>query len=360
MARDPWSTLLVTVGAAVLLVILAYTLSIEIRQVPVVVWDGDRSPRSRAYLDAFRVDDFFDLRYDVLSIDEARALVLHGQARIAILIPYDFERRLLRGQTVRVQFIVDGSQPNIAIQALAHLSAISDRFALELVQSAVEMVGVPAGPGENGVRTTVRYNPGLKTVHGVLPGLMSIVLAMPAIATALSIAREKEQGTLEGLIATPLTRWQLLIGKITPYIIVGLVDIALFTAIGRFGFDIPFRGRLIHLFLLSGLFLLANLGIGLFIATLVGSQQAVILLNFVIFVVPPMIISGLFFPRYSMPWWLQVQSFFLPATHYVTISRGIFLKGVGLSVLWPNAAFLLVFGSLLLAGSTWRFRKRLA
>lgn len=364
MARDVWSTAIATVGAAVLLVILAYTLSMDIRHLPVVVWDGDRSPQSRAYLDAFRNDDFFALRHTVLSEGEATQMVMRDQARVAILIPPDFGEKILAGKPVQVQFVIDGSQPTVATQTLAHVTAVSDSFSLGLVRATMSGVsgapggGVPLGGDE--LRVRVRYNPGFEQVHGILPGLMAIVLAMPAISTAMSLAREREQGTLEALIATPISRWQLLAGKITPYIVVGLVDVVIFTLIGVFGFGIPLRGNPATLVLLSTLFLLANLGIGLLIATAIRSQQAVMVINFVVFIIPPMIISGMFFPRAAMPWWLRMVSFFLPATHYITISRGVFLKGAGLDLLWQSGLILSGIGASLLTASVLRFRKTLA
>lgn len=357
MARDVWSTSIATVGAAVLLVILAYTLSIDISHLPVVVWDGDLSPQSRAYLDAFRNDDFFALRASALSEREATEAVVRGRARVAILIPPDFSQKLLTGEPAQVQFVLDGSQPTVAIQSLAHITSISDNFSMELMRRAWRVAEASGSPE---VRVRVRYNPGLEQTHGTLPGLMAIVLAMPAISTAMSLAREREQGTLEALIATPISRWQLLAGKITPYILVGLVDVVIFTLIGVFGFRIPLRGNPATLMLLSVLFLLANLGIGLSIATTIKSSQAIMVISFVIFILPPMIISGMFFPRAAMPWWLRAVSFFLPATHYITISRGVFLKGAGLSLLWQNGLLLSIMGAVFLTLSVLRFRKALA
>jgi len=365
MARDVWSTAIATVGAAVLLVVLAYTLSMDIRHLPVVVWDGDRSPQSRAYLDAFRNDDFFALRHTALSEGEATEMVVRDRARVAILIPPDFGEKILAGRPVQVQFVIDGSQPTVATQTLAHVTAVSDSFSLGLVRATWKMSGVSGAQGGgvsvggDELRVRVRYNPGFEQVHGILPGLMAIVLAMPAISTAMSLAREREQGTLEALIATPISRWQLLAGKIIPYIIVGLVDVVLFTLIGVFGFGIPLRGNPFTLLFLSVLFLMANLGIGLLIATAIRSPQAVMVINFVVFIIPPMIISGMFFPRAAMPWWLRMVSFFLPATHYITISRGVFLKGAGFDLLWQSGLILSVIGASLLMASVLRFKKTL-
>jgi ABC-2 type transport system permease protein len=209
-------------------------------------------------------------------------------------------------------------------------------------------------------RVQALYNPDLKEINSVLPGLMAIILAMPALSAALSLAREREQGSLEGLMATPIRRYQLLVGKVVPYIFVGLLDILFFTLIGVLVFDVPFRGRLADLILFSGVFLLANLGIGLLVSSLVRTQMAALVVAGLIFMMPPINESGIFYPLYAMSSDARTQALMWPATHYVTIARGIFLKGVGAQILMSDGLFLLACGLLLNGLAVWRLRKKLS
>jgi ABC-type multidrug transport system permease subunit len=362
MVRDPWVLIVMTVGAAVLMVLMAYTFSADIEHVPVVVMDGDRSPRSRAYLRRFANDPFFDLRYWARSHAEAREWVRSGQARAAIIVSPGFAEAIWGGKQAPVQIVVDGTDPNTAQQVLGNVEALSANFSVELLHQRLVRAGLASERESLPLQFRVRalYNPDLKEVYSVLPGLMAIVLAMPALSAALSLAREREQGSLEGLMATPIRRCQLLAGKVIPYLLVGLVDVFLFTLVGMITFGVPFRGSLADLVLASSLFLLANLGIGLLISSLVRTQMAALLIAGLIFVMPPINESGIFHPLYAMPPDARMQAMLWPATHYVAIARGIFLKGVGMRAFVVDTLFLLFLGLLLNGLAVWRLRKRLA
>ncbi|NOZ05989.1 MAG: ABC transporter permease [Chloroflexi bacterium] len=363
MLRDPRSLALVTLGAMLILSIMAYNFSRDIAQVPTVVLDYDRTAHSQAYRDAFRADRFFALSASADNPVQVEDLLRGSLATVGIIIPRGFASDLDVGKAAPVQILVDGSDPNSAAQAVGHARAISARFGLGILKEAMHrqrgQITAMMEPALD-VRTQILYNPGTKTVNGMVPGLMGIVLAIPALTTALSIAREKESGTLELLMATPLGRTQLLAGKLVPYVVVGLVDVLLLTAVGRWGFGVPFDGSLLLLLFLSSIFLWANLSIGLLIATAVETQAAAIMLAFMIFVIPPFFLSGLFLPISGMPVWLQSEAYTLPATHFVTIARAIFLKSAGLDMLWENALYLAVVATALGTVATLRFRKRIA
>ncbi len=362
MLRDAWTLAGVTLGAVLLVVLMAYTFSADVENVPVTALDGDHSPQSRAYLRSFANDRFFDVKYRASSHQQARQQVTSGQARAAIMVPPGFARAVLRGEQIPVQVIVDGTEPGTAHQILGNAEALSARFSIELLEERLVRAGLASdytsSPLELRVRTL--YNPGLKEVNSVLPGLMAIVLAMPALSAALSLAREKEQGSLEGLMATPIRRYQWLAGKVVPYMLIGLLDIFLFTLIGYVMFDIPLQGRLGDLVLFSSFFLLANVGIGLLISSLVRTQMAALLIAGLIFMMPPINEAGIFYPLYAMPPDARMQSMLWPATHYVIIARGLFLKGVGPEVLMPDGLYLLVLGLLLNGLAVQRLKKKLA
>lgn len=351
MFRDPWLLTTITVGAILLIVLMSYTLSVDIEHIPVAVVDNDRSSQSRAYLQGFLNDAFFDVRYWDQNPDEARERVRLGQAHGAIIIPAGFGEAILGGEGASVQIIVDGTEPNVAAQVLGNAKSLSANYSIELLEQQL---------GSFELRMRAMYNPDLKEINSILPALMALSLSMPTISAALSLAREKEEGTLENLIATPIRRYQLLAGKMIPYLLVGLLDVLLFVGIGLIAYGVPFRGHLADLILFSGFFLLANLGISMLISSLVRTQMAALVIAGFILTLPVINESGLFHPLYAMPPDARMQALFWPATHYVTITRGIFLKGVGARVLLPDGLFLLAFGLVLNGLAVWRFKKKLA
>jgi ABC-2 type transport system permease protein len=361
MLRDPWLLTTVTVGAVLLIVLMSYTLSADVEHVPIVVLDGDRSPRSRTYLQSFANDEFFDVRYWAASIEEAHERVRSGQAHGAIIVPARFADTLLRGERAPVQIIVDGTEPIVASQILGNAKALSANFSVNLLEEQLLRAELARASGVWPLEFRIRalYNPDLKDVNSILPALMALCLSMPTISAALSLAREKEEGTLERLIATPIRRYQLLAGKVLPYLLIGLLDVMLFVLIGKVAYSVPFRGRVVDLLLFSSLFLLANLGISLLISSLVRTQMAALIIAGLVLTLPVINQSGLFHPLYAMPPKARLQTLLWPATQYVIITRAIFLKGVGGQVLMLNGLFLVVMGLVLNGLAVWRLRKKL-
>lgn len=358
--RDPSTLAIATVGAAALLILMAYTFSADIERVPVAALDLDRTAQSRAYLQRFANEPFFQPAFNPANRAEAEALVKNGQAKGAIIVPAGFARAGQRGEEIAVQIIVDGVEPDTAYQIIGNAEALSTGYALDLLETRLNRDGQGgeiALPLE--FRVWALFNPDLKEINSVLPGLMAILLAMPALSASMSLAKEKEQGSIESLIVTPIRRYQLLVGKVIPHLTIGLADIFIFTLIGYVIFKVPFRGSLLNLFVFSAAFLLANMGVGLFIASLVRSQMAALVVTGVLFVMPPINESGIFFPLYAMSGDARLQAMLWPATHYVIIARGIFLKGIAGEVLWPHGLYLLGLGLLLNGVAIWRLKKRL-
>ncbi|MFN2269875.1 MAG: ABC transporter permease [Anaerolineae bacterium] len=362
MLRDPWLLTTITVGAVLLIVLMSYTLSTDVTCVPIAVVDSDRSVQSRAYLQRFSSDDFFDLAYWAQSPEEALERVRLGDAHGAIIVPAGFASTILHGERAAVQIVVDGTEPNVAEQVLGNAKALSANYSIELLEKQLDRAGLASGHETQTLELRMRalYNPSLEQINSILPGLMALSLSMPTISAALSLAREKEEGTLESLMATPIRRHQLLIGKVIPYLLVGLLDVLLFVGIGWVAYGVPFRGHLADLIFFSGLFLLANLGISLLISSLVHTQMAALVIAGFVLTLPVINESGLFHPLYAMPPDARMQALLWPATHYVAIARGIFLKGVGARVLLPHGLFLLAFGLVLNSLAVWRFKKKLS
>ena len=359
--RDPWALAGTTLGTVLLMVLLAYAISADIEHIPITVFDGDHSPQSRAYVQCFVNEKFFDVRYWAQSDAEAREWVRSGRVKGAIIVPAGFAEALQQGKRAPVQIIADGTEPNIALQITGNAEALSAGFSVELLEQRLNRAGLAPGgetsPLEFRVRTL--YNPEQREVNTFLPALMAIVLAFPALSAALSLVREREQGSLEGLLSTPIRRYQLLAGKAAPYLLIGLLDILFLTGVGVFIFDVPFRGHLADFMFLSSLFLLANIGVGLLISSLLRTQMATLIVGGLVFMMP-LTQSGLITPLYTMSRDAQMQAMIWPATHYIIIARGVFLKGVGVQELTFHGLALLVSALLLNGLAMWRFKKKLA
>jgi ABC-2 type transport system permease protein len=355
--RDGLYLFLLTIGAMASLVTMAYTLSSDIEQVASLVVDLDRSSASRHLIQTMMNDDFFALEF-AAGPDEAGQAVAAGLVELAVIIPVEYGRRLERAEIVKVQVLIDGSEPGVAELARHHVSLLAGELSR---QQVTQRLNQPGGPRLNPVefRPRVRYNSNLKRIVSVMPGLMSIVLAVSAVGAASALARERERGSLEMLICTPLGRWPLLLGRVCPYVLVGLFDVTLFAAIGYVAFDVPLRGSLGLFVLLSGIYLFAITSTGVLIAQFLRTQHAAMITTFMIFGITPTYLSDIFFPVATMPAWLQQQSVFIPATHFTVIARGIFLKGLGWEALWPNALALLLVGVVMSGLAYLRFQKKL-
>ena len=359
--RDPYALAGATLGTVLLMVLMSYAISADIEHIPIAVYDGDLSPQSRAYVQGFINDTFFDVAHWAQSDAEAREWVRADRVKGAIIIPAGFAEALQQGEQAPVQIVADGTEPNIALQITGNAEALSTGFSVKLLEQRLTRAGLASGSETLLLEFRVRtlYNPEHRELNAFLPGLMSIVLAFPALYAGLSLVREREQGSLEGLLSTPIRRTQLLAGKAMPYLLLGLLDVLTLTATGVFLFDVPFRGQLVDLVILSSLFLLANLGVGLLISSLLRTQMAALIVGGLMFMMP-LTQSGLVAPLYTLPPDAQMQAMIWPATHYIIIARGIFLKGVGMQALMFHGLFLLALALLLNGLAMWRFKKKVA
>jgi ABC-2 type transport system permease protein len=355
--RDRWYLLLITVGAMSTLVTLAYTLSTDIEGVTTLVVNLDNGRHGRQFVQSLANDAFFTLEA-AAQRDEAERRLQEGSAKVGIVIPVDLTRRVDRGETVRVQMLIDGSEPGVAELAHNHVSVIANSVSQQLVIDELRRQGVSV-PTLLRFHPCVRYNADLETIVSVVPGLMAVVLIVPSVGASAAFARERERGSFELVISTPLGRWPLLLGRVFPYVLIGLFDIGVFTAIGRFVFGVPLRGNL-GLFVVLGLvYIFATASSGVFIAQFLRTQHAAAIVTFELFGIAPTYISDIFFPVSSMPVWLQWLSALQPATHFTVVARGVFLKGVGWDVLWPNGLALLAMGVVMSALAYARFQKKL-
>jgi ABC-2 type transport system permease protein len=283
-----------------------------------------------------------------------RQWIAKGDAQAGLAIPHDVPRDLARGTTATAQVIVDASDPLSSQAALAAAAGVAQMRNLAILSAAAHRTELPLE-----ARVRPRYNPGLRSPNYIVPGLVGVILTITLVlVTAMAIVRERERGTLEQLIVTPITKTELMLGKIAPYVGVGLVQMTTVLLLGRFVFDVPLTGNVLLLYAIAFIFVVASLALGLFVSTLVRTQQQAMQASF-FFVLPNILLSGFMFPRQAMPALFQWIGAFLPLTHFLKVLRGILLKGVGVPELWQEMAILLAFALLLIALSVRRFQKTL-
>ena len=357
--RDPRTLMMILFIPVMQLFLLGYSATSDVRNIPIAVYDQSRSPESRALLDAFRAADYFLIAYDVGSNDEIRDLIERGKARAAIIVPPDYSQSLLQGDA-QVAVILDGSDPNIGGTALSTARLIGQSHATKIMQEQAARLGRSAEfnpPLE--VRPQVWYNPDLVSAYFMIPGVIGMILfAITSILTATTIVRERERGTIEQLIVTPIRSWELVMGKLMPYVILSLFDTLMVLAIGHLWFKVPVRGDLGLIIALSGLLLLSGLGIGLFASTIANTQQEAMLTTWMT-LLPSIFLSGFFFPLEAMPTVLRWVSYIIPLRYYLVIIRALLLKGVGASALQDEIIPLAIFGVGIMTAAALRFRKRL-
>jgi ABC-2 type transport system permease protein len=359
IARDPRTLVLTFVFPIMMLLLLGYAATNDVRNIPLAVYDQDKSDASRMLLDAYRAADYFNFAYEVGSSEEIEKLIDSGAARAAIIIPPDYSKQINGNTPAQIGFIIDGSDPTLASTALSAATLIGQSRGVELVQQRMIMTGKSGLNNVIDIRTQVWYNPEMVSAYYMIPGLIGMILQfLTTILTATSIVRERERGTIEQLIVTPLKPWELVVGKITPYIIIAFADTIEVLIAGSLIFHVPINGNLSLLLLLSALFLVTTLGIGLFISTVANTQQEAMLTT-MFTIMPSIFLSGFFFPLAAMPQILQIISYVVPLRYFLIIARGIVLKGVGVEAIYPEVIALSIFAVVIMSAAAIRFRKRL-
>lgn len=357
MRRDRGTLGLMLVVPVMQLLMFGYAIRMDVRNLPTAVYDQSRTQESRLLIRRFEATGNFEIRAHVDSYGDAIRQVDNGRASAAIVIPENYARRVKRGSGATVQVLVDASSPTASQSAIGAAQLVGQRSSLEVIGRRTGATIKDAMPIE--VRVRPLYNPALSSPLFIVPGIIGMILSnILTIVTALAVVREREHGTLEQLIVTPLTPSEIMIGKIAPYVIVGFAQIAAVLLVGYFLFHVPIRGSVLLIFLLSFPFIVANLGLGLFISTLARTQAQAMQVSFM-FLLPNVLLSGFMFPREGMPPFAREMGLALPLTYYLEIVRSIALKGVGLEALWPQALALVGFAVLYFTFSTLRFHKQL-
>ncbi len=357
--RDPRTLALIIVMPIIQLFLLGYAATTDVKNISIALWDQSRSPESRALLDAFRAADYFNFAYEVHSEDEVQTLIEGGDVRGALIIPPDYARKLLEGKA-QVSMILDGSDATVGATALSVARLIGQSYSVKvLTEQAARQGRAAAVQPPLDVRTQVWYNPDLRSSYFMIPGVIGMVLfAILAMVTATAVVRERERGTIEQLIVTPIRPWELIVGKITPFIILGFFNLFEVLVIGHYWFGVPVRSNLFLVVGTAALLLLSSLGIGLFASTVANTQQEALLTVFMT-ILPSVFLSGFLFPLEAMPRVLQIISYAIPLRYYLVIVRSLLLKGVGFAALQSEIISLALFGIIIMTLAALRFRKRL-
>ena len=358
MFRDQATLRLMLVVPVMQLLIFGFAIRTDVRDLPTVVFDQSRSQQSRAFVQSLIATDNFMIRREVHSYAEAIEAVDAGQAKAAVVFPPDYARNLKRGSPAQVQVLVDASDPTASQSAIGAAQLVGQRTNMTIVTARGVSGGRPITLPID-VRVRPLYNPALRNAVYIVPGLIGMILSnILIIITALAIVRERETGTLEQLIVTPLAKWEIMLGKIIPYVFVGYIQMTTVLLVGHWLFHVPVRGPLLALYVATFVFIVANLGLGLFISTL-GRNQAQVTQTAFLFLLPNVLLSGFMFPREAMPVGARIAGLILPLTYYLQIVRGIVLKGNGLTQLWPQWLALAGFALLFFTFATRRFSKTL-
>jgi ABC-2 type transport system permease protein len=358
--RDRTTFSLVMLTPLLLLLLMAYALAVDLKHVPIAVLNLDGGQVSRDFIQQITAGQDLDLYAYVNSMQEINDLLMHGEIKAAVLISPAFGRDLLALKGMPLEVIIDGTEPESGGFALDHIGWRAEEFINTALSDQLQARDIPVEalqPIDLRVRTW--FNPDMKPKVAIIPGLISLVLGLPAMSVALSLAFEREHGTLEQIMATPVKRTELLLGKIIPYIFVGLANVVILPLIAMAWFEVPFNGSFLLFLGLSALFMFSVLSMGLVIGVFIRTQPAALALSFLVVLVPGFFLTGIFFPIVSMPEVMRLEAMFLPGTHYAIITRGIFLSGIGLGVLWPYAVMLVVLGLAFTGVAALFFRKKL-
>lgn len=359
--RDRRILPLIFLSPVIQLVLFGYAANLDVTGIPLVLVDQDRTADSRELLDRFLGSGFFDLAGVEDGMGAIDRWLVTGNAQIALVIGAGYGEDVAAGRPPKVQVIADGSDANSAVVGLSHASRIVAGTSEELVVRALRN-GETTSRRPGGIELVPRvwYNPDLKSRWFFVPAVLAMVLmVMTMILSSMGVVREKEIGTMEQIIVTPIRPWQLIVGKLFPFAAIGILDLFLVTAIAVWHFRVPLRGSFPLLVLLTLLFLLTTLGLGLLVSTMVRTQQQAMISSAFLLMTPMIYLSGLVFPIENMPGIFQYITYAVPLRYYTVIIRGIFLKGAGMEVLWPEALALGLFGVIVLALASLRFRKRL-
>ncbi|NWF88630.1 MAG: ABC transporter permease [Ignavibacteriaceae bacterium] len=359
--RDPKMFGIILIAPVVQLILLGYAATLDVNSVHTIIYDQDKSSSSRKLIEKFESSGFFSIDYYAENYAQLTKQLDNGNALFALVIPHNFEKGIERKETVYLQAIFDASDGNTASIASGYVIQIISKYSQNLLLSSMDRTGnkiIPAG--QIVAEPRVWYNPNLKTRNFMVPGIVGLLLSIiTLLLTSLAVVKEKEIGTLEQLIVTPIKPYQLILGKLIPFVLLGFVAIIIVIAAMWVVFSIEVRGSLVFLFACSFLYILSTLGLGLFVSTISKTQQQAMMIAIFVILMPMVYLSGFAFPIENMPAVIQFVSYAVPLRYFINIVRGVILKGIGFNELWLDGVVLFFIGVFILFLSSRRFQKRL-
>lgn len=361
LKRDPKMFVIVLIAPVIQLIFLGYAVNMDVEKVSTVIFDQDKTETSRDLLQRFSSNRYFEFVEQVDNYDDFQHLIESGEAWLGIVISYDFEKSIVRNESGKLQAIFDGSDGNKASIISGYLQKVITNYSVELLDSKMNKYGKFGSPIST-VEPEIRawYNPELVTRVYMVPGIVGLLLSIiTLILTSLAIVKEREIGTLEQIIVTPIKPTQLIIGKLIPFAILGFLAVIIVLLAMTFIFNLPIRGSILLLFFSTFLYILSTLGLGLFVSTVSKTQQQAMMLAIFVVLLPMVFLSGFAFPIENMPAIIQGLTYAIPLRYFMTIIRGIILKGIGISELWFELSMLLAIGTFVLTLSSFRFQKRM-
>jgi ABC-2 type transport system permease protein len=358
--RDPISLLEIILLPVILMLLFGYALTFDVKNVTVAVYDQEQSQLSQDFINRFRGTDYFRLTHFVRSYQDLVDLITRRKVQLAVMIPYDFSRSYQTGGTGVVQALVDGTDSNTANIVLGYVQAVAAPYNLELLSERLGTKGPRRVDSPVDAQRRFWFNEDLESRNFIVPGLISVIMTVVgALLTSLTVVRELERGSMESLIATPLKKTELLLGKLGPYFIIGMFDMLIVLAMGKFLFAVPLRGSVLLLILMAAIFLIASLGQGLLISVSSENQLQAFQMAMLTTFLPSFLLSGFVFAIYLMPLPLQIASYIVPARYLVTITKGIYLKGLGWEYLWPSALMLTLAATFFVVLAIKKFVKKI-
>jgi ABC-2 type transport system permease protein len=359
ISRDPATLGTLLLVPLFLLVMFGYAISLDITHIPLAVLDRDRTETSRAFIDSFLHSEFFDLKTVMRNESEIDGLLDEGKALVALVIPRGFGADVLRGRRTEMQAIVDGSNGNTAATAMGYVQAVTADWSQRAFVRSLQRAGITGMRTTVDFRPRVLFNPELRSANFLVPGLIVLILIMTAVmSTAISIVREKERGTMEQLTVSPVQPFELIVGKTVPYLLIGLIAAGAILAASRLLFGVTVKGSWLDLGLVTLVFLVGCLALGVLISTLSDSQQVAFLISVLLTLLPVFILSGFVFPFRNMPGIIQAASYILPGRYYLSALRSIMLKGAGFWACRDQVGALLLFAAVTAGGAVLRLRRQ--
>jgi ABC-2 type transport system permease protein len=360
VVRDARSLAISIALPMLMLILFGYALSLDVDNVPLVVWDQSHSQVSREFVSRFSGSRYFSLRAYVGDYAELERAIDTRRAMAALVIPTDFAGQVESGRAATAQLIVDGSDSNTATLAIGYAEGVTQAFSQEVALQKIRRAGLTPLRSPLEVQPRVWFNADLESRNYIIPGLIAVIMMIiAAMLTSLTVAREWERGTMEQLISTPIKSQELILGKLLPYFTIGMVDVLLAVLMGKFVFKVPLRGSVTLLFIMAAIFLAGALSMGILMSITTKSQLLASQMAMVLTFLPAFLLSGFAFAIANMPRPLQVLSYLIPARYFITLLKGIFLKGTGLRILGLEAILLTLFGAVMVALANIRFKKKL-